>query len=313
MSFKKFNLYLLNPGFELLFYNKWKTSFNFNSKFKYNYNCLKYRLGKFIYHFTWFIHKYYYLNNYLNYFSWNQLSKSFSGINVRLVKYLLIIIERFSSKIKNNLKIEINLNSILRKKKKIKNKFNINKKLIDFFIWYQYIYIYFNIEFTNLYKFLFLNKFHYDSINFFFLLNFHFNNKIYFNFITKKKNLTSLSTGLFIKFFEKKKSLKKSKLLKLLIIKYFKKLFIILNLKKFILIIKKNPILLFEIINLLFKTPIIIKKIKKIFYKIKLKIPTMSYLFFLENKSYTINKLKQTGRIKRKIMKKLIIKNHIID
>jgi hypothetical protein len=37
------------------------------------------------------------------------------------------------------------------------------------------------------------------------------------------------------------------------------------------------------------------------------------YCFFLENKTYVLNKLKKKGRIKRKITKKLVAKNKLTD
>lgn len=74
----------------------------------------------------------------------------------------------------------------------------------------------------------------------------------------RKKNFTSLSTGLFIKFFEKKKSLKKNKSLKILLAKYLRKLIIITHLKNLILIIKKTPVFLLEFLNAL-NQPIIHK------------------------------------------------------
>lgn len=73
-----------------------------------------------------------------------------------------------------------------------------------------------------------------------------------------KKNFLFLSPGLFIKFFEKKKSFKKNKLIKFLIAKYIRKLFLITNLKTLILIIKNTPTHLLEMLKFI-NTPIIHK------------------------------------------------------
>ena len=144
-----------------------------------------------------------------------------------------------------------------------------------------------------------------------FILNFNYNNKLVMNLNNnnKKKNYSFLSPGFFIKFFEKRKCFKKSKIIKFLMIKYFKKLLIITNIYKLFLIIKKIPTHLNELINLFNQTIILnINNEKK-----KIKSPIFSYIFFLENKNYNKNKLKKKGRVKRKIIKKLTYKNKIID
>jgi hypothetical protein len=51
------------------------------------------------------------------------------------------------------------------------------------------------------------------------------------------------------------------------------------------------------------------QKIKKLTYN----APAFKYYMFLENKSYVLNKLKKKGRIKRKITKKIIKQNKILD
>jgi hypothetical protein len=136
------------------------------------------------------------------------------------------------------------------------------------------------------------------------------------NFI--HKNYFFLSTGLFIKFFDRKKSLKKSKTIKLLIAKFLRKLFLITQLKHAILIIKKNPLFLLEMLNL-FNTPVAYKFIDPTDEREIEEKPTdfllikFLYFVFLENKTYTFNKQKKKGRIKRKIFRKLILTNKIID
>jgi hypothetical protein len=65
-----------------------------------------------------------------------------------------------------------------------------------------------------------------------------------------KKNYLFLSTGLFIRFFERKKSLKKSKTIKLLMAKFLRKLFLISCIRNTIVIVKKNPLFFLEMMNL---------------------------------------------------------------
>jgi hypothetical protein len=133
-----------------------------------------------------------------------------------------------------------------------------------------------------------------------------------------KKNFFFLSTGLFIKFFEKKKSFKKNKTIKLLMAKYVRKIFLISKIKNTVLIIKRNPIFLLEIINF-FNLPIVHKFLNPIENKIIeeednnfIKIKFL-YFIFLENKNFSKNKQPQKGRIKRKILRKIVFENKIID
>jgi hypothetical protein len=74
----------------------------------------------------------------------------------------------------------------------------------------------------------------------------------------KKKNYLFLSAGLFIKFFEKKKSFKKNKMIKLLMAKCIRKIFLLSKITTAILIIKKTPSFLVEILNFI-NSPILHK------------------------------------------------------
>jgi hypothetical protein len=135
----------------------------------------------------------------------------------------------------------------------------------------------------------------------------------------RAKNLTFASLGLFTKLFEKKKSMKKNKLLKLIIVKYFRKLLVVAQISKLILFVKKNPAFLPELLNI-FQQPVFLQnpqKTSKSSPKNKLKLkfdaPKFIYYFFLENKSFVFNKIRKKGRIKRKITKKLVAKNKLTD
>jgi len=69
----------------------------------------------------------------------------------------------------------------------------------------------------------------------------------------KHRNYLSLTLGLFLKFFKNKKSLKKNKVFKFLLIKYLRKILILANLKNIYLRVKKTPIFLQELMSLLTK------------------------------------------------------------
>lgn len=246
--------------------------------------------------------------NYINYsaFEYNTNFIMYKFYNVKYYK----ITENFKK-----------LNKIFKYKYRVFLHRNPLFVLLKINIIWNYIYLY-NIFFTSIFNDIYyLLKIFSSSknkINYFLILNF-FNNKLFVNLQNfKKRNYFFLSTGLFIKFFEKKKSFKKSKTIKLLMSKFIRKLFIISKIKNIILIIKKNPVFLIEILSLLnlpiahkFTNPIDKKIIEeKNENKILIKI---LYFIFLKNIDFSLNKGPQRGRIKRKILRKIIINNKIID
>ena len=226
----------------------------------------------------------------------------------------------FSKKIFNNIKYDKILNLIKTKKiKKIDsisnflNKFNYSI-ICNFILIYNFFLNSAYIDIFYLTKFL-KSKTH--SL-FFLILSFK-KKRLYINLQNaKKKNYLSVSSGLFIKFFEKRKSIKKNKNIKLLMIKYLRKLFIISKINNLILIIKKIPLFINEMINFL-NTPIAHKFVNPIDNKIideslnrKISIRFL-YFIFMENKNFSKNKTPSKGRIKRKILRKVTFENKIID
>jgi hypothetical protein len=204
-------------------------------------------------------------------------------------------------------KIKQNANKI------ILNKINLNS-LNNFISIYNFFLdsIYLDIFYFN--KFL-KNK----NRSFFFLILSFKKKKLYINLQNNnKKNYLSISTGLFIKFFEKRKSIKKNKAIKLLMVKYLRKLFIVSKINTLILIIKKTPLFINELINFL-NTPIAHKYINPIDQKIidesinKYLSIRFFYFIFTENKNFSKNKMPAKGRIKRKILRKITFENKIID
>ena len=153
----------------------------------------------------------------------------------------------------------------------------------------------------------------------YFLILSFLNNKIFVNLLnSKKKNYLSLSSGLFIKFFEKKKSFKKNKIIKVLIAKYLRKVFIMSRIKNIMLIVKNNPTLLPEILSFI-NSPIVHKfqdpLTEEIIEEKKQYTPVIKFLnfLFLENLDFSKNKTKKRGRIKRKILRKVVSSNNIVD
>lgn len=174
---------------------------------------------------------------------------------------------------------------------------------------------------TTLYTdvFYFFKK---NKINNVFLhrLIFNFRNlRFYINFLNpKKKNCLSLSAGLFIKFFEKKKSLKKAKATKLLMVRYMRKVFLLSKLTNIILFVKNIPIFLSDLVGFLnqpiphkFYNPLTFSEIDEMEnpdHKIK-----FLYLVFLNNVSFVKNKIKKSARVKRKIRRKIILAEQVSD
>nr|YP_010049600.1 hypothetical protein J6764_mgp10 [Halteria grandinella]QPL16005.1 hypothetical protein [Halteria grandinella] len=236
---------------------------------------------------------------YTNQFSWIKLN--FLNLNyIKLLDLIKIKLTKIKYTNKNKLKI-INF-----------EKFN----QINLYIYnYNYLFHFIKIELFYFYKMKYNNKL---PIIYFLSLAFK-NNKLFLNLNNNyKKSYISLSTGLFIKFFENKKSFKKNKTIKLLMAKYIRKVFLITKIVNTILFIKKTPKILNEIINF-FNLPIAHKFLNPIENK-SIEEHTNNfiwikflYFIFIENKSFCKNKLAQKGRIKRKILRKITFENKIID
>jgi hypothetical protein len=161
----------------------------------------------------------------------------------------------------NNVKYHKLINFIRTKsiKFKIKETATFNKIIkTKLFSIFNLLYIYnffFNSIYIDIFNFIkFANK-KKNNLLFFLILSFK-KNKLFINLLnSNKKNYLSITSGLFIKFFEKKKSFKKNKTIKLLMAKYIRKIFLITNIKNTALVVKKTPTFLMEIINL-FNSPI---------------------------------------------------------
>ena len=134
----------------------------------------------------------------------------------------------------------------------------------------------------------------------------------------KTKNYLFISTGMFIQYFQYKKSLRKNKILKVLIAKYLRKFLLILQLKYVSLHFSSTPVMLQEILTNLtaplikpLKNPLTLKTIdedQSFTFRF-----TFLYFFFQKSKNFGIFKLKKKGRVKRRILRKLIKINNVLD
>ena len=99
--------------------------------------------------------------------------------------------------------------------------------------------------------------------------------------------------------------------------KYIRKIFILLKIRNLFLVIKQTPSFLLNFLRVL-NTPIVHKFInpftgeliedKKKNFQTK-----FIYFLFLKNASFTNQKIRQQGRVKRKITRKLVLKNQLVD
>jgi len=131
-----------------------------------------------------------------------------------------------------------------------------------------------------------------------------------------KRNYFFISSGFFIKFFEKKKLYKKSKIVRSLLIKYLRKLFLLIRIPRLVLIVKNKPVNLVEFLKLLnleiphkFYEPLTNREI----IDDGLRLTKFLYFIFYKNTSYVKNKVRKKGRIKRKIFRKLVRQNNLTD
>jgi len=156
----------------------------------------------------------------------------------------------------------------------------------------------------------------------FYRLFFTFRNRRFFVNLTnfnQSKNYLFLSTGMFIQYFQYKRSLRKNKLLKIIIAKYLRKFFLILQLKYISIHFNSTPLLLQELITNI-TTPLIKPLKNPLTHKVidedhvSSSQPRFLFLFFFfqKSKNFGIHKFKRKGRIKRRILRKLIKMNNVL-
>lgn len=127
-----------------------------------------------------------------------------------------------------------------------------------------------------------------------------------------------MSQGLFLKFFEKKKSMRKHKNMKFLMAKFLRKMLLISKIRNLIILVRNNPLHLTDFL-LLLNSQIIHKYANPLNNQIvEEAIPThpsfkILNFIFRKNLNFSKNKIKKKGRIKRKITRKVTLLNNLTD
>ena len=133
-----------------------------------------------------------------------------------------------------------------------------------------------------------------------------------------KKTIFNNSLGIISKYFSRRKSYLRGKSSYLLSAAYLRRMLTSLNVNYLHLEITKIPKYLKDIVriitvntNVLYKNPfsprdIVNEKTNPIELRFK-------YVFFFNNKPYSVVKIKKRGRLKRKISKKVTLLNNILD
>jgi hypothetical protein len=131
------------------------------------------------------------------------------------------------------------------------------------------------------------------------------------------ESYVSLSLGMFSKFFKKGKFFIKNKLVFLLVASFIRKILLFSSIKKLILFIKKTPLFFKEILSRIndaapdmYDHPFTKEKVNE---KLLRNPFRFTMLIFLNNKAYGFLKTKKKGRIKRKVAKRLILLNRVLD
>ena len=206
----------------------------------------------------------------------------------------------------------------------ISNLININSK---FYIYNPYMTTKFSFIFFFSFFFLKTNNHFFNT--FFIKTNSHFfNNKkilmlnykrsrFFPNIQDMNKTYLSLSLGMFSKFFNKGKSFIKNKSNFLVIAGFLRKVLTYTSIKNLILIVKRNPLFLQEILSNInqpvisnYKHPFNDNLVDEILFN----KPFYFFIFiFINSKKYTFMKIRKKGRVKRKILKKVVKVNKLID
>ncbi len=148
---------------------------------------------------------------------------------------------------------------------------------------------------------------------------FNYKRRRFFPSIRTLRNIifTSLSMGLFASFFKKGKFFLKSKVVYLTTALFLRKVLLFSDFKNMYLQVNRIPKYFTEILNAvnepvvnLYKDPFSDAVVNEQSLKSTFRFP---YILFTNNKPYGLVKCKQRGRLKRKINKKIILMNRVLD
>ena len=188
----------------------------------------------------------------------------------------------------------------------------VSHKLINFYknLFLTYLLSYYSIGFS---RSLLKNSPHHNLL-------WHFNPKqrLYMSLQDPSKgshNYFNLSTGIFLKFYKDRRPLKRGKLFKFLLLKFVRKLLTLSGVLNLRLIVKRIPVFFLELYWILVTPPLMKPSYltpHPIFNTTGNKIFIKGYSFY-NSKSFGYMKVRRKGRVKRKVIKKLIKKNKMLD
>ena len=153
------------------------------------------------------------------------------------------------------------------------------------------------------------------------LVRFKFNrNRLIISLTDRPTGLTHffLSPGPFLRYFQKRKSLKKNKSMKLLMVRFLRKLLLLIRLKNILIHVRGVPVYLETLLQALFRPlPHTIPDLLSGSVVDEIQNPKRNLNFygvrFINNKPFGSFKLKKKGRVKRKIRRKLYRTCRILD
>jgi hypothetical protein len=127
-----------------------------------------------------------------------------------------------------------------------------------------------------------------------------------------------LSPGILLKYFNYKRSLKKNKAMKLLVMRFLRKLLLVLKLKNLTLYAKGLPLFFQPLLQMLYRSiahPFMNPLTKTLITEIKKKPRDLNIteVIFTYSKPHGPIKLKKRGRIKRKVRRRIMKANRVID
>jgi hypothetical protein len=147
--------------------------------------------------------------------------------------------------------------------------------------------------------------------------------RLYINMRNQKEinyNYLSLSPGMFLKFYNNKRPLKRSKLFKLLVVKFLRKLLIAAGVVHFYVIVRRSPTLFSELFKKFMTpdiNPYLLPGRKAEYddssYNTSRSVFSTYKFIFAKTKFFGTFKDRRRGRLKRKIARRLIKKNNILD
>ena len=220
----------------------------------------------------------------------------------------------FSAISENVLKYLWNLSALTLENKKLKLQKSFFQKWFFIFNPFIAVFNFTKLDFYTLLKGSLFKKKHLVPYNL--VLSF-VKSQLFLNLTSESTGETYvyLSMGMFKSFFTLQKSFRKNKILKLVMAKYLRRLFLILKVRKLNIRVNSSPTFLHEFLNLLFyKTkkaflnPINNKTIKEPRVSPQpFKIVEIRFRF---SQKYTFSKVKKKGRVKRKIIKKIFKQNN---